>query len=621
MVKFIVIMLVGLGVAVPAESAALGKVMAPYEADFVIRSGAIEADLKPFRGEIESYSYDLQSRYYLLLARASFRQSRFKESLTYVEKIYAINELESQPINLLLKVKYAESYSLISLNQLERATVILRGSIAQASEHSVPDMEVLHASLLAAVLRSQLKYQDDMLLLDDAEDVINSDKFSLLPNDMGLYLKSEVYSEKAHLYRLIGDAKKSAILFEKCLAISEELGLTHSLKYDLYNLSSAYFSLRDFDRSEKLLLRLLEMPVDGLNQSSMYFAAATKLARVYLRKSDTIKGEFYINKVKPMLPDIEDVGLVVNYKLVSAEAALEQGRLDQAKNILFDNNKKMYRNLDRETKFRLRLLRAHYWRMTDELSFAFNEVNKLYQDHKSWMAREQRRNMDVVREIHELELDVVEQKYIANNNKLRVMALERESVQVAFFAVAVASVVCVLLLIIAIQRRNKKMLKDLAEKDYLTNVYNRRVVYERGERLLQDPSSDLCLMMIDLDHFKSLNDNYGHSFGDEVLVQVAQLGQEVIRRDDVFGRVGGEEFMFVLKNSNIETAWEVADRFCQKLKQIELSQQVSVTASVGISYSDNTADDFDKVVHFADTALYDAKTKGRDRIEVYQAAA
>lgn len=619
--KFIVIALVVFGIALPAKSDQLGNIMAPYEADYVIRSSEIESDLKPFQGKIESYSYDLQSRYYLLLARASFRQSRFKESLSYVGKIYAINELEPQPVNLLLKVKYAESYSLISLNQLDQATVILKDSIEQASKHSVPDMEILHTTLLAAVLRSQLKYQDDMLLLDDAEDVISSDKFSLLPNDFSLYLKSEVYSEKAHLYRVIGDTSKSAVLFEKCLAISKELGLTHSLKYDLYNLSSAYFSLRDFDQAEKLLLQLLEMPVNGLNQTPMLFAAATKLARVYLRKSDVVKAEFYINKVQAMASDVEDFRLLMNYNLVSAEYSLEKGRLDQAKKLLFDDERKVYRNIDRETEFRLRLLRSHYWRMRGKFNFAFNEVHTLYQDHQSWMAKEQRRNMDIIREIHGLELDVVEQKYIANNNKLRLMALEREAEQVIIYAVAVASVVCALLLVIIVQRRNKEIFKNLAEKDYLTNVYNRRVVYERGESLLQDPTSDLCLLMIDLDHFKSLNDSYGHNFGDEVLVQVARLGREVIRNEDVFGRVGGEEFMFVLKNSNIETAWSVADRFNQKLKQIKLSRQVNITASIGISYSNNVADDFDKVVHFADIALYDAKSKGRDRIEIYKAAA
>jgi diguanylate cyclase (GGDEF)-like protein len=172
---------------------------------------------------------------------------------------------------------------------------------------------------------------------------------------------------------------------------------------------------------------------------------------------------------------------------------------------------------------------------------------------------------------------------------------------------------------------SKKRLEQLAIQDELTGVYNYRYLHTRlGEEFkrAQRYRYPLACAMIDIDHFKQFNDDFGHDTGDMVLREVATRIQGAVREVDVVARYGGEEFLLVLPNTHFAGALTVADRVWRAVghKPIPVGERRhKVTVSVGVSlYPSRDIKSKDQLLKSADEALYRAKGDGRDRICVFQ---
>lgn len=171
--------------------------------------------------------------------------------------------------------------------------------------------------------------------------------------------------------------------------------------------------------------------------------------------------------------------------------------------------------------------------------------------------------------------------------------------------------------------RKQQELEILAQRDALTGLYNRRqftamaeLELARAERI----PGGIALLMVDLDFFKRINDQYGHPAGDEVLRQVATLLSAGVRSTDLVARMGGEEFIVLLPHTNLENALAVAEKLRKTLRERPLlvqGVQLPVTASFGLTWlAENQKGQLPSLYAAADQALYSAKHGGRDRIEV-----
>ncbi|MCG7852833.1 MAG: diguanylate cyclase [Methanosarcinaceae archaeon] len=168
-------------------------------------------------------------------------------------------------------------------------------------------------------------------------------------------------------------------------------------------------------------------------------------------------------------------------------------------------------------------------------------------------------------------------------------------------------------------------IQNLATIDSLTGIYNRRHFFELANNELSRKSRGyypVSLIMMDVDHFKEVNDRYGHQTGDRMLNQAAQLCKENIRQYDIVGRYGGEEFVILMPSAGIECANKVAERICKKIEEsfIEINNaRVQVTVSLGIACMDNNVGDItlDQLIMRADKALYAAKADGRNQVVVW----
>lgn len=174
---------------------------------------------------------------------------------------------------------------------------------------------------------------------------------------------------------------------------------------------------------------------------------------------------------------------------------------------------------------------------------------------------------------------------------------------------------------IALQRDlHEKKLFQLATKDELTRLDNRRHFLEQAEREIkrsQRYQQPMAVLMMDLDHFKNINDQYGHAAGDQVITHFATLCREVLRTTDLTGRLGGEEFAALLPNTDDNAALAAAERLREAVSQsrVEVNgQQIHYTVSVGLSLLRSSDLHVDDPLKRADKLLYQAKHLGRDRV-------
>lgn len=172
------------------------------------------------------------------------------------------------------------------------------------------------------------------------------------------------------------------------------------------------------------------------------------------------------------------------------------------------------------------------------------------------------------------------------------------------------------------RRRLEARLRQMAGTDELTGLDNRRRFHERAERALRRArrqGTPLTLCMIDLDHFKTINDRYGHMVGDQVLAQVAGQCRAHIRDIDLIGRFGGEEFVVALPDADLAQALEITERLrghIECLSHPDPTSDEHLTVTIGIARVEADEDTLDPALKRADEALYRGKSKGRNVVMV-----
>ncbi|WP_153110840.1 diguanylate cyclase [Propionivibrio limicola] len=200
-----------------------------------------------------------------------------------------------------------------------------------------------------------------------------------------------------------------------------------------------------------------------------------------------------------------------------------------------------------------------------------------------------------------------------------IASIMRETpVQTATFLVAFVSLILVSNgFVLMTKERADERIRLLAKKDRLTGLWNRIRLEEAGQTemaRLERYGHPVSLIMIDLDHFKGINDRFGHATGDLILKGFAGIAENCIRTTDVLGRWGGEEFLIILPHSGLSSTAQLAERIRGSLEQHIFPGGHKITASFGVAVCQST-DTWDSWLGRADSALYQAKAAGRNRVE------
>lgn len=159
-------------------------------------------------------------------------------------------------------------------------------------------------------------------------------------------------------------------------------------------------------------------------------------------------------------------------------------------------------------------------------------------------------------------------------------------------------------------------IKRLSEEDYLTKLHNRRKIHEMIENEIHRSkryNSTFSIILLDVDNFKTTNDNFGHNTGDQVLVQIAEIIRQTIRESDIASRWGGEEFLVFCPYTNADGAFALAEKLRNTIEQNEFDEVGYKTASFGVTHVEH-GDTVQSMISRADEALYSAKHAGKNMV-------
>ncbi|MFD2167909.1 diguanylate cyclase [Thalassotalea euphylliae] len=234
-----------------------------------------------------------------------------------------------------------------------------------------------------------------------------------------------------------------------------------------------------------------------------------------------------------------------------------------------------------------------------------------------------------IRTSNEAAMLVNSQNLLALDNQVLQQALEinrlmlseqKSQNQVIYLTLSlVIAVLAGALLFISYLVKTRRAFRHRAQTDYLTGIANRRYCFEIGEQLMAEQGnqdSPISAILFDIDHFKKVNDTLGHDAGDNALKMVVEKTKQTLRKFDVFGRIGGEEFLVLLPNTSKQQAMEIADRINKNVATLTLNQgNISMPLSMSAGVVECALDEnLDQAIARADSALYQAKSAGRNRV-------
>jgi len=205
-------------------------------------------------------------------------------------------------------------------------------------------------------------------------------------------------------------------------------------------------------------------------------------------------------------------------------------------------------------------------------------------------------------------------------SELELKNRQSEEINRTLISYLMFTVVVFLIILAIVLAKGRNRYKAIANVDYLTGVQNRRAAFSLGNKLLAQAKvskQSFSIMMLDIDHFKAINDTHGHDVGDTALKGVVDQCQHILRKYDVIARIGGEEFLLLLPESTENDALDIAKRLIESIEKMTISyadKSIKLTVSIGVAAANQHAT-FEALVRQADSALYKAKDAGRNRVD------
>lgn len=278
----------------------------------------------------------------------------------------------------------------------------------------------------------------------------------------------------------------------------------------------------------------------------------------------------------------------------------------------------------------LGLLLAESYKAINDFENAYHAKKEYIKKFNEYSDVKRNETIDSLTVKYDIAHKVAANKLLDNENKLKALELQevnkkQENQQRNIILILCGIFVFILLFLRQFKIRKKVLL--LSKTDSLTGLLNRAALFVKGKEIVEKSivhHSEFSLLLFDIDHFKNINDDYGHQVGDAVLKEIANKVHESLRARDVFSRMGGEEFVVLLPKTDIDNAKAIAVRIVEKISAhsfASIGVKHPITLSIGVANIHDTSAEFEDILHAADLAMYQAKQRGRNQMVNYSTIA
>lgn len=454
------------------------------------------------------------------------------------------------------------------------------------------------------------KYSDSFIITNQLLDFLNSSGHEILTEEEVVDLESVIYSIFICLYSQFNILDTAEIYYDKLCQLDITSGVEKS-KGDRIAYSKMIYAdkINDLELRKQYAEECYQISLNRDKENSIEIADSVilNLASANTKLGNLEEALEQIKKSEEFFSKMGDTEGMANTYVAYAEYydALNKNDLVQEyynRAIEIYSETKNYYNLKYTTYELIKFLEAN------NLNNNINHYYKLYYNISN--------NLGGDEDINDLLIEITNTN--DELNKIRVVLLEEES-KTNKRTIIMGSVVIIILAVMIIRmyslikkkNESEKRLEELVNTDYLTGLNTRGY----GERLILNEinkNTKLAIAVIDIDNFKSVNDNYGHLFGDVLLKRIATELKENLDKNDIIARFGGEEFLVALKNKDNEEAKENLDNIRKIVNNTIFENDIQVSFSAGIKEWDGTS--IDLVIKKADELLYKAKREGKNRV-------
>lgn len=427
----------------------------------------------------------------------------------------------------------------------------------------------------------------------------------------------------ATLYSRMGDYVEAAHLYSEVLRMQRQAGMVREQAVTLHNLARTYEDSRQWDLADASFSQALDL-AQKLKYPRVEAYALRGLAAVKVARHDTTGALSELAHAAVLQRDTPDARLGAQINLEKGRALHLAGQLLESAVVLqqargvFKSAQSASELVDADGELARVEAEMGEWRA------AYADETEAAQQQEELLSRHLDQRFAILKVEYDTAAQEQENRALLRENTTTNSALAQSrrvrQLQGVVIGLGVA-LGAVLIWLVILNRGRARRMGSLAMTDELTKSPNRRAVLARLSELLKAPEPGPCAILImDIDFFKRINDQYGHAAGDEVLKLVADAVRNVARPPAFFGRLGGEEFLIVLPDADFFAARRFAEGLRQGVADINTRSVIpghaGVTTSVGLTVSTPGADDLGNMLARADTALYAAKRSGRNCVRI-----
>ncbi len=547
----------------------------------------------------------LKASYYI------FQEDFIKAQQFLIKAKPSVDLIQSEKLS--NEYQFAEIFILRSSSDIDGAMVIGESLYKKVIE-SWPKHKLSHLVLELAYVKSfKYKYDEALQLMEKAMDYAyeSDDPFQI----------AETYNMFGILYSELNDETSANRYYQKAVEVLERNPGLSTNTYLYTNLADSYRVLKNYDEALKYLNKSEELAAADKDDAAMSFAFQMRGRLLSEQKK-------YAEALKYLLQSEELIGQIgedlFRYEIHSeiSYAYLKLDQVDKAEKHLAIAEKHAGKQGETD-KYFIENIRALLLYKKEQYKESYDALAESYDNYVKQFNDDLTRVSNLAREeLEEAQLNF-DNKLLAKENELNAKnAEESQRYNVMLWVLVVLLVLSILVLFWFMYRFRKLAIKNrkLALTDNLTRMPNRRYIFRKLDDYHNQSEKgkfSYSVIIFDLDHFKAINDRFGHNIGDKVIQATKDICQIILRDTDTIGRIGGEEFLILLPETTVDDAYKIAERIREQFEGYDfesLAAGLKVTSSFGVTEYTDEDQNLDFVINRADRLLYKAKHDGRNKV-------